>query len=127
MGKEDGWVRRPSWTRPDWTDHPSPPSCARKNSELSRCGSGGILYGLLGGFGISVGPILHFGSDELRKRIVPALLRGEKRSCLAITEPEGGSDVANIVTEAKKTEDDKHYIINGCVPAAVFVSRRAAF
>lgn len=84
-------------------------------SELSRCGSGGILYGLLGGFGISVGPILHFGSDELRKRIVPALLRGEKRSCLAITEPEGGSDVANIVTEAKKTEDGKHYIVNGCV------------
>ncbi|TKA54290.1 hypothetical protein B0A53_03382 [Rhodotorula sp. CCFEE 5036] len=81
--------------------------------ELSRCGSGGILYGLLGGFGISVGPILHFGSDELRKRIVPALLRGEKRSCLAITEPEGGSDVANIVTEAKKTEDGKHYIVNG--------------
>ncbi|GAA5861609.1 hypothetical protein JCM3774_002644 [Rhodotorula dairenensis] len=81
--------------------------------ELSRCGSGGILYGLLGGFGISVGPILHFGSDELKQRIVPALLRGEKRSCLAITEPEAGSDVANLVTEAKKTEDGKHYIVNG--------------
>ncbi|GAA6002561.1 hypothetical protein JCM10207_001183 [Rhodosporidiobolus poonsookiae] len=81
--------------------------------ELSRCGSGGIIYGLLGGFAISIGPILHFGSEELKKRIVPALLRGEKRSCLAITEPEGGSDVANIVSEARKSEDGKGYVVNG--------------
>ncbi|BGP47980.1 hypothetical protein JCM10450v2_003849 [Rhodotorula kratochvilovae] len=81
--------------------------------ELSRCGSGGILYGVLGGFGISIGPLLHFGSDEVKKRIIPSLLKGEKRSCLAITEPEGGSDVANIVSEAKKSEDGKHYIVNG--------------
>lgn len=54
--------------------------------ELSRCGSGGILYGLIGGFAISIGPILHFGSGDLKRRIVPSLLKGEKRSCLAITE-----------------------------------------
>ncbi|CEQ40397.1 SPOSA6832_02004 [Sporobolomyces salmonicolor] len=81
--------------------------------ELSRCGSGGILYGIVGGFGISIGPLLHFGSDELKDRVVIPLLRGEKRSCLAITEPEGGSDVANIVTTARKTPDGKHYIVNG--------------
>jgi len=81
--------------------------------EMSRCGSGGIMYGLLGGFGISVGPILHFGSDELKKRIIPLLLRGEKRSCLAITEPEGGSDVANLVTTAKKSDDGQHYVVEG--------------
>ncbi|GAA5935702.1 hypothetical protein JCM10213_003665 [Rhodosporidiobolus nylandii] len=79
--------------------------------ELSRCGSGGILYGLIGGFAISIGPILHFGSNELKQRIVPALLKGEKRSCLAITEPEGGSDVANIVTEACK--EGEFYVVNG--------------
>ncbi|GAA5997895.1 uncharacterized protein JCM10292_006890 [Rhodotorula paludigena] len=81
--------------------------------ELSRCGSGGALYGLLGGFGISIGPIMHWATDELKKRIVPDLLKGVKRSCLAITEPEGGSDVANIVSEAKKSEDGAHYIVNG--------------
>ncbi|GAA5876614.1 hypothetical protein JCM8547_002422 [Rhodosporidiobolus lusitaniae] len=81
--------------------------------ELSRCASGGILYGLIGGFAISIGPILHFGSDELKRRVVPALLRGEKRSCLAITEPEGGSDVANLVTTATKSEDGKNYVVNG--------------
>ncbi|GAA6027308.1 hypothetical protein JCM8097_002579 [Rhodosporidiobolus ruineniae] len=81
--------------------------------ELSRCGSGGILYGLIGGFAISIGPILHFGSEELKKRIVPALLKGEKRSCLAITEPEGGSDVANIVTTATKSSNGSHYLVSG--------------
>jgi alkylation response protein AidB-like acyl-CoA dehydrogenase len=41
------------------------------------------------------------------------LHRGEKRICLAITEPSGGSDVANLTTTAVKTEDGKHYIVNG--------------
>ncbi|GAA5904104.1 hypothetical protein JCM8208_003448 [Rhodotorula glutinis] len=81
--------------------------------EMCRCASGGILYGVLGGWGISCGPIRHFGSDELKKRIFPSLLKGEKRSCLAITEPEGGSDVANIVTTAKKSDDGQYYIVDG--------------
>lgn len=49
------------------------------------------MYGLLGGFGISIGPILAFGSEEIKKRLVGPLLRGEMRSCLAITEAEGMS------------------------------------
>ncbi|GAA5928288.1 uncharacterized protein JCM15063_003839 [Sporobolomyces koalae] len=81
--------------------------------ELSRCASGGVLYGLLGGFGISIGPILLFGSEDLKGRLVGPLLRGEIRSCLAITEAEGGSDVANLTREAKKTSDGQHYIVNG--------------
>ncbi|GAA5910744.1 uncharacterized protein JCM6883_000299 [Sporobolomyces salmoneus] len=81
--------------------------------ELSRCASGGIMYGLLGGFGISIGPILAFGSSELKSRLVGPLLRGEIRSCLAITEAEGGSDVANLTREAKKTPDGQYYVVNG--------------
>jgi len=72
------------------------------------------MYGILGGFGISIGPILHFGSDELKQRLVGPLLRGEIRSCLAITEAEGGSDVANLTRSARKSEDGKRYIVNGC-------------
>ena len=92
--------------------------------EMCRCASGGILYGVLGGFGISINPLRDFGSDELKRRILPALLKGEKRSCLAITEPEGGSDVANIVTTAKKSDDGQYFIVEGakkwitkCVPS----------
>ncbi|KAM0752221.1 acyl-CoA dehydrogenase NM domain-like protein [Meredithblackwellia eburnea MCA 4105] len=81
--------------------------------ELCRCGSGGILYGLIGGFGIGLPPVLHFGSEELQKRVVPPCLKGEKRICLAITEPAAGSDVANLTTTAKLSEDGKHYIVNG--------------
>lgn len=81
--------------------------------ELSRCASGGIMYGILGGFGISIGPILTFASEEVKARLVGPLLRGEMRSCLAITEAEGGSDVANLTREAKKSADGQHYIVNG--------------
>ena len=81
--------------------------------ELSRCGSGGVVWNLLGGFGIGCPPVVRFGSEELKKRIIPGILAGDKRICLAITEPDGGSDVANITTTAKLTPDGKHYIVNG--------------
>ena len=42
------------------------------------------------------------------------VLSGEKRICLAISEPVAGSDVAAIETTAVKTPDGKHYIVNGC-------------
>jgi alkylation response protein AidB-like acyl-CoA dehydrogenase len=48
-------------------------------------------------------PIQHFGSKELQKRIIPAVLAGEKTICLAITEPSAGSDVADLKTVARKT------------------------
>lgn len=60
-----------------------------------------------------VPPILEYGSKELQERFLPELLLGMKRICIAITEPEAGSDVANIHTTATKTEDGKFYIVNG--------------
>ena len=42
---------------------------------------------------------------------MPKILAGEKISCLAITEPGGGSDVANLLTTAKREGD--HYVVNG--------------
>lgn len=58
-------------------------------------------------------PILKYGSAELQERLLPDLLTCRKRSCIAITEPEAGSDVANITTTAVKSEDGKFYIVNG--------------
>jgi len=40
-------------------------------------------------------------------------LTGKVRFCIAITEPDAGSDVANIKTTARKSADGKHYIVNG--------------
>ena len=60
-----------------------------------------------------VPPLLKFGSRELQERLLPELLLGKKRICIAITEPEAGSDVAGIQTTAVKTEDGNHYLVNG--------------
>lgn len=83
------------------------------HDEVSRCGSGGLVWGLFIGLCIGLPPVMHFGSDYLKERVCKPCLSGEKIICLAITEPYAGSDVANLQCEAKKTEDGKHYIVNG--------------
>ncbi|PLB54609.1 acyl-CoA dehydrogenase NM domain-like protein [Aspergillus steynii IBT 23096] len=81
--------------------------------ELSRAGSGGLVWNLIGGFGIGGPPLVKFGKKPLVDRILPGILSGDKRICLAITEPDAGSDVANLTCEAKLSPDGKHYIVNG--------------
>src|SRR5579871_1897526 len=62
---------------------------------------------------IGLPPIIQHGSETMKKKIIPECLRGEKRTCLAITEPAAGSDVASLTTTAVKTPDGKYYIVNG--------------
>lgn len=81
--------------------------------ELARCGSTGVLWGIIGGLGIGLPPVAHFGSEDLVERVAKPVLRGEKVICLAITEPYAGSDVAGLQCTAEKTPDGKHYIVNG--------------
>ncbi len=81
--------------------------------EICRCASGGLVWGIVGGLGIGLPPVLHFGSPALQERVAPGCLAGEKFICLAITEPYAGSDVANIRTTAKKDPSGKFYIVNG--------------
>ncbi|KAI8990278.1 acyl-CoA dehydrogenase/oxidase [Pilobolus umbonatus] len=79
--------------------------------ELSRCGSGGFIWALMGGLGIGLPPIMNFASEELREKVIPGCLAGDKFIALAITEPSAGSDVANLKTTAKDMGD--HYLLNG--------------
>ncbi len=79
--------------------------------EIGRCGSGGIMWAMFAGISIGLPPILLFGSDEMKRRVAPGCLRGEKFICLAITEPSTGSDVANISTTAERNGD--YFIVNG--------------
>jgi len=81
--------------------------------EVSRCGSGGVLWGLFVGLCIGLPPVLHYGTREMQTKVSAPCLRGEKIICLAITETTAGSDVANLKTEAKKTPDGRYYIVNG--------------
>lgn len=62
---------------------------------------------------ISAPAIWNFGSEEMKKTIGCEVLKGSKNSCLAISEPFVGSDVAGLKTTAVKTPDGKHYIVNG--------------
>jgi acyl-CoA dehydrogenase len=78
--------------------------------ELSRAASGGLLASLFS-HAIGAPPIVAGGSEALKARVLPAILAGEKISALAITEPSGGSDVANLSTRAVR--DGDHYIVNG--------------
>ncbi|CAK9099454.1 Acyl-CoA dehydrogenase apdG (Aspyridones biosynthesis protein G) [Durusdinium trenchii] len=79
--------------------------------ELARCGSGGVLWGLIEGLQIGLPPVLNFGSDEMKKRVAPDCLMGKKIISLNITEPNAGSDVAALKCTATKEGD--FYIVNG--------------
>lgn len=80
--------------------------------ELYRTGSGGVSDGLGTGLTIGLPPIM-FGQKDLRNRIVPSVILGKLRCCLAITEPQTGSDVSGITTSAKLNVEGTHYIVNG--------------
>lgn len=80
---------------------------------MSRSGLSGPAMFMTAGHAFGIPPIIKFGSQELQERFLPDLLTCRKRICLAITEPEAGSDVANITTTAVKTEDGKYYVVNG--------------
>ena len=80
------------------------------SEELMRSTSGGLVASL-GSIDIGLPPIAKWGSKTLKEKVVPKVISGEKIIALAITEPSGGSDVANIKTRAVK--DGDHYIVNG--------------
>ena len=78
--------------------------------ELCRAGSGGLFAGLWS-LGIGLPPIMHLGTDEQKRRLMAPVLAGDWISALAVTEPSGGSDVANLKTTAVR--DGDHYVVNG--------------
>src|SRR3990172_9879559 len=55
--------------------------------------------------------ILHWGTEEQKRRFLPLLCRGELLGAFAITEPEAGSDAASIKTSAQKKGNG--WVING--------------
>jgi acyl-CoA dehydrogenase len=78
--------------------------------EIARAGAGGISASL---FSHSIGapPIARAAQPHVKARILPEIISGRKISALAITEPSGGSDVAQLRTTARR--DGDHYIVNG--------------
>jgi acyl-CoA dehydrogenase len=78
--------------------------------ELARTGAGGLIASLLS-HGIASPPLMHAGTPEQQQKFLSPVLAGEKIAALAITEPGGGSDVANLRARARR--DGDHYIVDG--------------
>src|SRR5437879_2682452 len=74
-------------------------------------GCAGMATGLIGA-GLAYLPIIHMGTDEQKKRFLTRFTGKEARlGALCLTEPDAGSDVANISTTAQKHGDER--VLNG--------------
>ncbi len=77
--------------------------------ELSRaCGGIALSFAATA---LGTYPILLFGNEEQKKKLLPDIAKGKRLASFCITEAEAGSDAGSIRTTAKK--DGDHYILNG--------------
>jgi alkylation response protein AidB-like acyl-CoA dehydrogenase len=77
--------------------------------ELSRGWLG--LAGVLGSNSVMCDVVVHFGTDEQKRRFLPAMATGEKRGGICLTESNAGTDLQNLSTTA--TRDGSVYRVNG--------------
>lgn len=77
----------------------------------SRCGSTGAFLSAHQSIGVP-GPIKMFGTKEQKEAYLPRLARGAL-SAFALTEPDVGSDPANMATTARLSDDGTEWILNG--------------
>lgn len=80
--------------------------------ETSRV-EGGVTISLSGASVIGIPPVIYYGTEEQKTKWLPGLFDWTTSFSLGITEPNAGSDVANLQTTAVKSADGKHYIVNG--------------
>jgi len=80
--------------------------------EFARCGAGGVAILFFITY-MSLPHITMFGSEHLKETVARRVTAGEAGMAITLTEPQGGSDLANVRTTAKKTADGRFYIVNG--------------
>jgi len=102
------------WGVPTWPKEYGGGGLTRKqaailNEELAKAGA----YNPIGGMGVMMfGPtLLEYGSEEQKHEHIPPIARGEVRWCQGYSEPNAGSDLANLQTTAEDKGD--HYLVNG--------------
>jgi glutaryl-CoA dehydrogenase len=61
--------------------------------------------------GLVMYPIFEFGSEEQKRKWLPAMAKAEKIGCFGLTEPDFGSNPSGMITNAKKA--DGGYVLNG--------------
>ena len=78
--------------------------------EMGRSSAGGLMASV-GARSIMLKPLTELANEDIRQRALPELLSGRKGGALGITEPSGGSDVANMQTKAHRDGDE--WVLNG--------------
>ena len=97
---------------------------------LSRATSGGFVITVLVHTDMASPHLAHAGSAQQKQRWLPKVISGELITAVAVTEPDAGSDVAAIRTQAKRDGDcwllngSKMFITNGVNADLVFVAAR---
>ncbi|MCB1461620.1 MAG: acyl-CoA/acyl-ACP dehydrogenase [Nitratireductor sp.] len=56
-------------------------------------------------------PVVGFGTDEQKRRMLPPLIEGRERACFGVTEPDAGLDTTHITTFAARSQNG--YVVNG--------------
>jgi alkylation response protein AidB-like acyl-CoA dehydrogenase len=73
------------------------------------CGSTAVIIDVHTSVGTE--PLARYGTEEQKRRYLPALAKGDKLAAFALTEPEAGSDAAALRTTARRV--DGGYVLNG--------------
>ncbi|MGE0726802.1 MAG: acyl-CoA dehydrogenase family protein [Acidimicrobiia bacterium] len=77
--------------------------------EISRGWMG--IAGILGSHSLACKMIGRWGTEEQKRKYLPELASGVRRTCIALTEPDAGSDLQSITTRAERDGDE--YVLNG--------------
>ena len=77
--------------------------------EISKAWMG--IAGIIGSHSLACLMITRHGTDEQKRRLLPDLATGTRRTGIALTEPSGGSDLQGITTRAWR--DGDHYVVRG--------------
>jgi alkylation response protein AidB-like acyl-CoA dehydrogenase len=77
--------------------------------EISKAWMG--IAGIIGSHSLACLMIARHGTDEQKRRLLPELATGQRRTGIGLTEPSGGSDLQGISTRAWR--DGDHYVVRG--------------
>ncbi len=69
------------------------------------------VAGILGSHGLACKMIGKWGTEDQKAKYLPGLATGQRRTCIALTEPDAGSDLQSVTTRAVRDGDE--YILNG--------------
>jgi acyl-CoA dehydrogenase family member 9 len=75
------------------------------------CASTAVLVGAHQSIGLKA--LVLMGTEQQKREFLPALASGEKLAAFCLTEPEAGSDAANVQSSACLSDDGKHWLITG--------------